>query len=77
MFKRNYSFLHHCLLFCRNVMFQKRILSKPNWGAQAVVRGHAPPRPPIVTAQQSAQQRQYVVFKKRVSQKKSKFHAKY
>ena len=37
MFKRNYSFLHHCLLFCRYVMLQKRILSKPKWGAQAPV----------------------------------------
>ena len=46
MFKRNYSFLHHCLLFCRYVMFQKRILSKPKRGAQAVVRGARPPRPP-------------------------------
>ena len=44
---RNYSFLHHYLLFCRNVMFQKRILRKPKWGAQAAVRGGtAPPGPP-------------------------------
>ena len=62
MFRRNYSFLHHCLLFCRYVMFQKRILSKPKWGAQAVVRGARPLGPPIATAQQSAQQRHYVVF---------------
>ena len=61
MFKRNYFFLHHCLLFCRYVMFQKRILSKPKWGAQAAVRGGtAPQGPSIATAQQSAQQRQYV-----------------
>ena len=63
MFKRNYPFLHHCLLFCRYVMFQKRILSKPKWGEQAAVRSGTPPspRPPIATAQQSAQQRQYVL----------------
>ena len=58
MFKRNYSFLHHCVLFCRYVMFQKRIMSKPKWGAQAAVRGGT--APPIATAQQPAQQRQYV-----------------
>ena len=39
MFKRYYFFFHYCLLFCRYVMLQKRILSKPKWGAQAVVRG--------------------------------------
>ena len=65
MFKRNYSFLHYCQLFCRYVMLQKRILSKPKWGAQAAARGGGrtpppPPPPPIATAQQSAQQRQYV-----------------
>ena len=63
MFKRNYSFLHHCLLFCHYVMFQKRILSKPKWGAQTAVKGGTPPSPPpppIATAQQSAQQSQYV-----------------
>ena len=46
MFKRNYSFLHHCLLFCRYVMLQKRILSKPKWGAQAAVRGRGARPPP-------------------------------
>ena len=46
MFKRNYSFLHHCRLFCRYVMFRKRILIKPKWGAQAAVRGALPPSPP-------------------------------
>ena len=48
MFKRNYSFLHHCPLFCRYVMFQKRSLSKPKWGAQAAVGGgtFAPAPPP-------------------------------
>ena len=25
MFKRNYSFFHHCLLFCRCVEFQKQL----------------------------------------------------
>ena len=46
MFKRNYSFLHHCLLYCRYVMLQKRIMSKPNWGAQVDVRGSTPPPQP-------------------------------
>ena len=48
MFKRNYSFLHYCQLFCRYVMLQKRILSKPKWGAQAAARGggRTPPPPP-------------------------------
>ena len=46
MFKRNHSFLHHCLLFCRYVMFHERILSKPKWRVQAAVRGgHGPPKP--------------------------------
>ena len=76
MFKRNYSFLYHCLLFFRYVMFQKCILSEPKWGAQAAVRGHVPPSHPIAMAQQSAQQRQYV-FKKRVNKTKCKLHAKY
>ena len=64
MFKRNNSFLHHCLLFCHYVIFQNRILNKAKWGAQAAVRGgthpQPPPPPPIATAQQSAQQRQYM-----------------
>ena len=38
MFERYYSFFHYCLLSYRYVMFQKRILCKPKWGAQAVVR---------------------------------------
>ena len=48
MLERYYFFFHYCLLSCRYVMFQKRILSKLKWGAQAVVRGStatlAPPR---------------------------------
>ena len=43
MFERYYSFFHHCLLYCRYVVFQKRFLSKPKWGAQAVVRGGTAP----------------------------------
>ena len=39
MFERYYSFFDYCLLSCRCVMFQKRILSKPKCGAQAVVKG--------------------------------------
>ena len=31
-------------------MFQKRILSKPKWGAQAVVKDGTPPWPPVATA---------------------------
>ena len=47
-FKRYYFFFHCCLLSC----LQKSLLSKPKWGAQAVVRGgHGPPGPPVVTAQ--------------------------
>ena len=46
MFKRNYSFLHHCLLFCRYVMFRKRILSKPKWGEKTAVRESTPPQAP-------------------------------
>ena len=42
MFERCYSFFHYCLLFCRYVMFQKRILSKPKWGAKAIVRRARP-----------------------------------
>ena len=48
MFKRNYSFLYHCLLFCRYVMFQKRNLSKPKsghkqplWGARPSLAPHS------------------------------------
>ena len=37
------------LLSCRNVMLQKSILSKPKWGAQAVVWGARPPAPPVAT----------------------------
>ena len=49
MFERYYSFFHYCLLSCRDVMFHKRILSKPKWGAQAGAKGHAPfPPPPHV-----------------------------
>ena len=46
MFERYYSC--SIIAYCRYVMFQKRILSKPKWGgAQAVVRGGArPPWPP-------------------------------
>ena len=46
MFERYYSFFHYCLLSCRDVMFHKRILSKPKWGAQAGAKGHAPFPPP-------------------------------
>ena len=41
MFKRYYSFFHYCLLSCRYVMFQKRILCKPKWGDAP----HPPPSP--------------------------------
>ena len=41
-----YSFFHYRLLSCRYVMFQKRILSKPKSGAQAVVRGGTAPLAP-------------------------------
>ena len=33
-----YSFFHYCLLSCRYVVFRKRILSEPKWGAQAAVK---------------------------------------
>ena len=46
MFKRNYFFLHHCLLFCRYVMFQKRILSKPKWGHKQPLGGDTAPQAP-------------------------------
>ena len=45
MLERYYSFFHYCLLSYRYIMFQKRILSKPKWRAQAVVRGARPPWP--------------------------------
>ena len=42
MFERYYSC--SIIAYCRYVMFQKRILSKPKWGgAQAVVRGGKAP----------------------------------
>ena len=47
MFERYYSFFHCCMLSCRYVMFRKRFLSKPKWGAKAAFRG---PRPPGATA---------------------------
>ena len=53
MFKRFYSFFGYCLWSCRCVMFQKRILSKPKWGAQTVVRRARPPGPFVETALQS------------------------
>ena len=37
MFERNYFFFHHCLLFCRCVMFQKQYFE------QAKMGGHGPP----------------------------------
>ena len=43
MFERYYSFFHDCLLFCRYVMFQKRILSKPKWGAEAIFGSNTAP----------------------------------
>ena len=46
MCERYYSFFYYCLLSCRYVMFQKRVLSKPKWGAQAVVRGGTAPLAP-------------------------------
>ena len=48
MFKNYYSFSHYCVLSCRYVMLQKVILSKPKWGAQAVVRGGTAPLGPTV-----------------------------
>ena len=51
IFERSDSFFYYCLLSCRHVMFQKSILSKLKWGAQAVVRGGtAPSCPPIAMA---------------------------
>ena len=47
MFERYYFFFHYCLLSCRYVMFQKRILSNQNGGAQAVT---ALPGPHVATA---------------------------
>ena len=46
MLKRYYFFFHYSLLSYRYVMFQKHILCKPKWGAQAVVRGARTPLPP-------------------------------
>ena len=46
MFEHYYSFFHYCMLSYRYLIFQKRILSKPKWGAQAVVRGGARPPAP-------------------------------
>ena len=37
-----YSFLHHCLLSCHYVLFQKKFfLSKSIWGEQAAIGGEA------------------------------------
>ena len=50
MFERYYSC--SIIAYCRYVIFQKRILSKPKWGgeAQAVVRGgQGPPGPHVAT----------------------------
>ena len=44
IFEHCYSLFHYCLLFCRYVMLRKRILSKPKWEAQAVVRGGTAPQ---------------------------------
>ena len=49
MFEHYYFFFHYCMLSCRYVMFQKRILSKRKWGAQAVVMGARPPGLPVAT----------------------------
>ena len=48
MFENYYFFFHYCLLSCRYVMLHKSILSKPKWGAQAVVRGDTAPLDPTV-----------------------------
>ena len=48
MFEHYYFFFHYCMLSCRYVMFQKRILSKRKWGAQAVVMGARPPGLPVL-----------------------------
>ena len=45
LFESCYSFIHYFLLSSLYVMFQKRILTKPKWNAQAVVRGHGLPLP--------------------------------
>ena len=45
MLERYVSFFHFCLLSYHE-MFLKRIVSKPKWGAQAVVRGGTVPCPP-------------------------------
>ena len=46
MFKRNYFFFHHCLLFCRCVMLQKQYFQSTKMGAQAAARGVRPLIPP-------------------------------
>ena len=43
MFERYYLYFHYSLCSYRYVMFQKRILSKPKWGAPAS-------RPPLATS---------------------------
>ena len=45
MFERYYSFSYCCLFSCRYAMFRKRILSKPIWITQAVVKGGTAPWP--------------------------------
>ena len=45
VFERYYYFFHYCLLSYR-LMFQKCILCKPKWEAQAVVWGERLPLPP-------------------------------
>ena len=47
MFERNYFFFHHCLSFCRYVMFQKQYFELSEMGgAQTVVRGGTAPVAP-------------------------------
>ena len=46
MFKRNYSFFHHCLLSCRYVMFKSNIFSQPKWGHKRRLGGYGPFCPP-------------------------------
>ena len=47
MFERYYSFFQYCMLSYRYVVFQKRILRKSKWGAQAVVRRGTAPLAPL------------------------------
>ena len=54
MLERYYSFFHYCPLSYRFVMFQKRFLYKPKWGAQIVVRGALPPRSDGTEREQAA-----------------------